>query len=138
MKIINYEELIYQIIRQACEDYFGLHSWTKTAESDCNIEELESFFRSRYFSLMWSGSDPEALMVAIRRVATTPVEYDVAKDADGYYVFRLADEEMTPIHRYKTRGDAISKAAELQGVSVTTYSKMRRRDGMPGAYKRWD
>lgn len=99
---------------------------------DCNINEVEIFFRSSYFETL-TDLDPEYLMTRIKEEAAKMVlEYTVAKEkgSSQYYVCRVGEEKTPLTRRYTTKKKALHKAAEMQGIEYKLYMAIRRRDGV--------
>ena len=60
--------LIEAIIKRAAQDYFDLLAGFILPTNDCNVAEIEAFFRSDYFAPM-SRIDPDYIMERIREEA---------------------------------------------------------------------
>lgn len=125
------ENISTAIVRQAIEDYFDLLSGFIMPSADCNELELKNFFRSRWFSDL-SDLNAEFLIKMIKEKAALMVrKYEISrsKNKRGYYVHAVGDE--TPLTEiYSKKIDAVTKAAELNGISVKEYKRVCRRDGV--------
>lgn len=128
----DYSFLIEAIIKKAAEDYFNLLAGFVVEKHDCNINEVETFFRSSYFETL-TDLDPEYLMTRIKEEAAKMVlEYTVAKEkgSSQYYVCRVGEEKTPLTRRYTTKKKALHKAAEMQGIEYKLYMAIHRRDGV--------
>ena len=125
-------DLTNAIIAKAADDYFNLLAGFILPRSDCNVTEIEAFFRSDLYGLM-TKVDCEYLMRKIKEEAAKMVlEYTVSKEKGGsqYYVCRVGEEKIPLTCRYTTKKKALHKAAEMQGLEYKQYMRIRRRDGM--------
>lgn len=124
-------DLTNAIIVKAADDYFNLLAGFIPSRSDCNVTEIEAFFRSDLYGLM-TNVDCEYLMRKIKEESKMVLEYTVTKEkgSSQYYVCRV-DEEKTPLtRRYTTKKKALHKAAEMQGLEYKQYMCIRRRNGV--------
>ena len=128
----NYSLLTDAIIKLAAIDYFELLAGFVKPRADCNIKEIEKFFRSSYYESM-TKLDAEYLMQRIKEEAAKMVlEYTVAKEkgSNRYYVCRVGEEKTPLKRRYTTKKKALHKAAEMQGIEYKKYMRIRKRDGV--------
>ena len=128
----DYSALTNAIIERAATDYFELLAGFVPTSSDCNINEIEKFFRSPYYESM-TELDAEYLMQRIKEEAGKMVlEYTVSKEkgSSQYYVCRVGEEKIPLTRRYTTKKKALHKAAEMQGLEYKQYMCIRRRDGV--------
>lgn len=123
------ENISTAIVRQAIEDYFDLLSGFIMPSADCNELELKNFFRSRWFSDL-SDLNADYLIKMIKEKSALMVrKYEISKNKRGYYVHAVGDK--TPLTEiYSKKMDAVTKAAELNGISVKEYKRVCRRDGV--------
>ena len=125
-------DLTNAIIAKAADDYFNLLAGFIRPRSNCNVIEIEEFFRSDLYGLM-TKVDGEYLMRKIREEASKMVlEYTVSKEKGSrqYYVCRVGEEKIPLTRRYTTKKKALHKAAEMQGLEYKQYMRIRRRDGV--------
>ena len=125
-------DLTNAIIAKAADDYFNLLAGFIRPRSNCNVIEIEEFFRSDFYGLM-TKVDGEHLMRKIREEASKMVlEYTVSKEKGSrqYYVCRVGEEKTPLTRRYTTKKKALHKAAEMQGLAYKQYMRIRRRDGV--------
>lgn len=126
-------DLTNAIIAKAADDYFNLLAgFIPPPRSDCNVTEIEVFFRSDLYGLM-TNVDCEYLMRKIKEEAAKMVlEYTVSKEkgSSQYYVCRVGEEKIPLTRRYTTKKKALHKAAEMQGLEYKQYMRIRRRDGV--------
>lgn len=124
-------DLTNAIIAKAADDYFNLLAGFIFPRIDCNVTEIEAFFRSDLYGLM-TKVDCEYLMRKIKEEAAKMVlEYTVAKEkgSSRYYVCRVGEERTPLTRRYTTKKKkALHKAAEMQGLEYKLYMQIRRRD----------
>lgn len=130
--------LAIQIIRQAATDLydieagFGMQYYSSNRSRKYNDKgEVLRFFRSQRFHNM-TKVDPEYIIRRIQEAAakTRPLRYDITKTADGrYYACRMGGFWNLSKPR-KKKSDALSDAAQLQGIPYKSYMKARTRDGM--------
>jgi|GEM_PF-1731198 len=128
----DYTALTNAIIERAAIDYFELLAGFVPPRSNCNISEIEKFFRSSYYESM-TTLDADYLMQRIKEEAAKMVlEYTVAKEkgSSQYYVCRVGEEKTPLTRRYTTKKKALHKAAEMQGIEYKNYMRIRRRDGV--------
>ena len=129
----DYTALTNAIIERAAIDYFELlASFVPPPRSNCNINEIEKFFRSSYYESM-TTLDADYLMQRIKEEAAKMVlEYTVSKEkgSSQYYVCRVGEEKTPLTRRYTTKKKALHKAAEMQGIEYKNYMRIRRRDGV--------
>ena len=127
-------DLTNAIIAKAADDYFNLLAGfiPPPPRSDCNVTEIEAFFRSDLYGLM-TNVDCEYLMRKLKEEAAKMVlEYTVSKEkgSSQYYVCRVSEEKIPLTRRYTTKKKALHKAAEMQGLEYKQYMRIRRRDGV--------
>lgn len=128
----DYTVLTNAIIERAAIDYFELLAGFVPSRSNCNINEIEKFFRSPCYEIM-TELNAEYLMQRIKEEAAKMVlEYTVAKEkgSSQYYVCRVGEEKTPLTRRYTTKKKALHKAAEMQGIDYKNYMRIRRRDGV--------
>lgn len=128
----DYTALTNAIIERAAIDYFELLAGFVPPRSNCNINEIEKFFRSSYYESM-TTLDADYLMQRIKEEAAKMVlEYTVSKEkgSSRYYVCRVGEEKTPLTRRYTTKKKALHKAAEMQGIEYKNYMRIRRRDGV--------
>lgn len=128
----DYTALTNAIIERAAIDYFELLAGFVPSQSNCNINEIEKFFRSSYYESM-TTLDADYLMQRIKEEAAKMVlEYTVSKEkgSSQYYVCRVGEEKTPLTRRYTTKKKALHKAAEMQGIEYKNYMRIRRRDGV--------
>lgn len=128
----DYSALTNAIIKRAAIDYFNLLAGFMEPQSDCNIPEIEAFFRSDYYGTM-TTLDAEYLIRRLKEGAAKMVlEYTVSKEkgSSQYYVCRVGEEKTPLTRRYTTKKKALHKAAEMQGIDYKDYMRIRRRDGV--------
>ena len=128
----DYTGLTNAIIKRAAIDYFELLAGFVPRRSNCNINEIEKFFRSSYYESM-TTLDADYLMQRIKEEAAKLVlEYTVSKEkgSSQYYVCRVGEEKTPLTRRYTTKKKALHKAAEMQGIEYKNYMRIRRRDGV--------
>lgn len=126
-------DLTNAIIAKAADDYFNLLAgFIPPPRRNCNVTEIEEFFRSDLYDLM-TKVDGEYLMRKIKEEAAKMVlEYTVSKEkgSSQYYVCRVGEEKIPLTRRYTTKKKALHKAAEMQGLEYKQYMRIRRRDGV--------
>ena len=128
----DYSALTNAIIERAAIDYFNLLAGFIPPQSDCNINEIEAFFRSDFYASM-TTLDADYLMSRIKEEAAKMVlKYTVSKEkgSSQYYVCRVGEENVPLTRRYTTKKKALHKAAEMQGIEYKQYMRIRRRDGV--------
>lgn len=128
----DYTGLTNAIIERAAIDYFELLAGFVPTRSNCNINEIEKFFRSSYYESM-TTLDADYIMQRIKEEAAKMVlEYTVSKEkgSSQYYVCRVGEEKTPLTRRYTTKKKALHKAAEMQGIEYKNYMSIRRRDGV--------
>lgn len=128
----GYQLLSNAIIKQAVEDYFNLLAGFVPPRNDCNLNEIEAFFRSDFYDSL-TTLDAEYLMQRIKEEAAKMVlEYTVSKEkgSSQYFVCRVGEEKTPLTRRYTTKKKALHKAAEMQGIEYKQYMSIRRRDGV--------
>ena len=109
-----------------------LQGLSPTPRRNCNVTEIEEFFRSDLYGLM-TKVDGEYLMRKIKEEAAKMVlEYTVSKEkgSSQCYVCRVGEEKIPLTRRYTTKKKALHKAAEMQGLEYKQYMRIRRRDGV--------
>lgn len=132
----NYQLLANAIVEQAADDYFCLVAgFTKTkneADRKDKINALQKFFLSDWYSLL-TKVDEEYLMRKLNEKAETMViVYTVAheKGSSLWYVCKPGEENVPLSPRWKTKKRALRKAAEMQGLDLIDYIRVRKRDGI--------
>lgn len=128
----DYSALSNAIVERAAIDYFELLAGFIPPQSDCNISEIETFFKSAYYETL-TDLDADYLMQRIKEEAAKIVlEYTVSKEkgSSQYYVCRVGEESVPLSRRYTTKKKALHKAAEMQGIEYKNYMCIRRRDGV--------
>ena len=93
-----YTLLAEAIIQRAIEDYYNLKATSMLESCDCNIEELEEFFRSDYFAAI-SPLDAEYILDAIKRRTANARPVVRAKSGRIYYVYELNDDEILTVKK---------------------------------------
>ena len=132
----NYQLLANAIVEQAADDYLDLLAGFATTvdEKDrkAQISSLRKFFLSDWYDLL-TKVDGEWLMRKLEEKAETMVlRYTVAheKGSSLWYVCRPGEENIPLSNRWKTKKRALRKAAEMNGLELKDYMKVRKRDGI--------
>lgn len=124
-----YEDLANAIVVRAIDDYkevlMGISN--KNSRKYCSKEKLMRFFTSTWFEEL-CAIDSESFLDQIGRLMEVyKFAYDVVKEHGGtrYYVVTVEDS-MTVDGPFRSKSKALHRAAELQGIDYTEYSKLRR------------
>ena len=123
MRLTYTDALTDAIIEKAATDYFNIQAGFMQPTVNCNQDELESFFRSNYFSNMTRLNGDYLIRKIKEEAAKMVLEYTASKEkgSSRYYVCRVG-EEKTPLSRYyTTKKKALHKAAEMQGIDYKKY-----------------
>lgn len=133
----NYQLLANAIVEQAADDYFNLVAgFVKTIDEQdrkAQIDSLRKFFLSDWYSLLANVDDGAYLMRKLNEKAKTMViVYTVAheKGSSLWYVCKPGEENVPLSPRWKTKKRALRKAAEMQGLDLRDYMRVRKRDGI--------
>lgn len=122
------------IVQRACEDYLMILTDTVPVGhtyAEYNSREIMKFFRSDYYKFL-CNIDYHYLVTKIRkyadkmdRVVWTPV-----KEGRRWCLAKVKEPEVKHSEVFDTKHEAMYKAADLQGISLRWYLKIRRRDGI--------
>lgn len=132
----NYQLLANAIIEQAADDYFNLIAgFTKTVnEQDrkAQIDSLREFFLSDWYSLLTKVDGAYLMRKLNEKAKTMVIVYTVAheKGSSRWYVCKPGEENVPLSPRWKTKKRALRKAAEMQGLELRDYMRVRKRDGI--------
>ena len=132
----NYQLLANAIVEQAADDYFCLVAgFTKTkneADRKDKINALQKFFLSDWYSLLTNVDGAYLMRKLNEKAETMVIVYTVAheKGSPLWYVCKPGEENVPLSPRWKTKKRALRKAAEMQGLDLRDYMRVRKRDGI--------
>lgn len=136
----KYQLLANAIIEQAAEDYFNLIAGFTTEfterlnEQDrkAQIDSLREFFLSDWYSLLTKVDGSYLMRKLNEKAKTMVIVYTVAheKGSSLWYVCKPGEENVPMSRRWKTKKRALRKAAEMQGLDLKDYMRVRKRDGI--------
>lgn len=132
----NYQLLANAIVEQAADDYLDLIAgFAKTVDKKdrkAQISSLRKFFLSDWYNFL-TDVDGEYLVKKLEEKAETMVlRYTIAheKGSSLWYVCKPGEENVPLSPRWKTKKRALRKAAEMQGLDLRDYMRVRKRDGI--------
>lgn len=132
----NYQLLANAIIEQAADDYFNLVAgFVNTVDEQdrtAQIDSLRKFFLSDWYSLLTKVDGTYLMKKLNEKAETMVIVYTVAheKGSPLWYVCKPGEESIPLSPRWETKKRALSKAAEMQGIDLKDYMKVRKRDGI--------
>ena len=132
----NYQLLANAIVEQAADDYLDLLAgFVKTVDEQdrkAQIDSLRKFFLSGYYSLLTEVDGAYLMRKLNEKAKTMVIVYTVAheKGSHFWYVCKPGEENVPLSPRWKTKKRALRKAAEMQGLDLRDYMKVRKRDGI--------
>lgn len=132
----NYQLLANAIVEQAADDYFCLVAgFTKTkneADRKDKINALQKFFLSDWYILLTKVDGAYLMKKLNEKAKTMVIVYTVAheKESPLWYVCKPGEENVPLSPRWKTKKRALRKAAEMQGLDLRDYMRVRKRDGI--------
>lgn len=133
----NYQLLANAIVESAADDYFNLLAGFPISDipEGCSyptVKGLERFFHSDWYTIL-TNVDGDYLMEKLREKAESmKLIYTVAKEKGSHrwYVCKVGEERVRLSPGYTKKSKAIGKAAEMQGIELALYKKIRKRDNV--------
>lgn len=137
----NYQLLANAIVEQVADDYFNLVAgFVKTIDEQeineqdrkAQIDSLRKFFLSDWYILLTKVDGVYLMRKFNEKAETMVIVYTVAheKGSPLWYVCKPGEENVPLSHRWKTKKRALRKAAEMNGLELKDYIKVRKRDNI--------